>query len=232
MPDKKQAVLSAVFSAAADYEKNLNGNNLLFVLLDKHKNTSYFEVEFDSSNFMHLTGIQFTNTYKKSLKFNADNYGNDIEISYANKFYEKCINRKMGINEFEFSENGTTQLKLQVLPFLMKSNLSANMVGKFTSLTCKLYTERVAGNVRGCMGFVKDKKVNKNVPNTVLKTDIRDCTSETKRIIATFRKKKAEIAYRENVYMAKNVDFEEIKFPKEINYLKTLITDITDKTEN
>lgn len=62
MPDKKQAVLSAVFSAAADYEKNLNGNNLLFVLLDKHKNTSYFEVEFDSSNFMHLTGIQFTNT--------------------------------------------------------------------------------------------------------------------------------------------------------------------------
>lgn len=221
--DKKKAALSVIFSAAEEYEKNLNGNNLLFLFLDKHKNISYFEVEFNSGNFMHLTGIRLTGGYKESLKFNSDNNsGSDIDISYANKFYEKCINKKIGIDEFEFSDDGTTWLKLQVLPALMKSNLSANMLGDFTSRTCKLYTEKVAGNVRGCMGFVRDMKVNKNVPNTVLKSDIRDCVSAANRIIATYRKKKTETVYREIVYMAKNVDFNKIKFPKEISYLKNI----------
>lgn len=221
MSEKKKAALSIILSAAEEYEKNLNGNNLLFLLLDKHKKISYFEVEFNSGNFMHLTGIKLTKKYKDSLKFNAVN-NSEIQISYANKFYEKCIDKKIGIDEFEFSDDGTTQLKLQVLPALMKSNLSANMLGDFTSRTCKLYTEKVAGNIRGCMGFVHDIKVDKNVPNTVLKSDIRDCVSETKRIIATYRKKKGESVYKEVIYTAKNVSFEIIDFPKELSYLRNL----------
>ena len=101
MSEKKKAALSIILSAAEEYEKNLNGNNLLFLLLDKHKKISYFEVEFNSGNFMHLTGIKLTKKYKDSLKFNAVN-NSEIQISYANKFYEKCIDKKIGIDFFYF----------------------------------------------------------------------------------------------------------------------------------
>ena len=39
-----------------------------------------------------------------------------------------------------------------------------------------MFTEKAAGNVCGCIGFVQDKNTKLNVPNTLLKKDIRDVT--------------------------------------------------------
>ncbi len=219
MANKKENALNIILKAAKEYEKNLNGNNLLFLISDKHKNIYYFEVEFNSGNFMHLTGTRLTEKYIKTLKYSKSE--SNTEISFANVFYDKCINQRMSIDDFEFSEDGTTPLKLEVLPMLMKANLSANIFGDFSSRTFKLYTEKVAGNIRGCIGFVKDKN-NKNVPNTVLKADIRDCVNGSNRILATYRKKKEEKQYNEIIYVAKNIDLNKMRFPKEINYLKGL----------
>ena len=69
------------------------------------------------------------------------------------------------------------------------------------------------------MGFIHDDKANKNVPNTVLKTDIRDSATEIKRILVTYRKKKTDISYSEIVYAAKNVDWNTVEFPEEYEYL-------------
>ena len=217
--NKKENALNIILRAAKEYEKNLNGNNLLFLISDRHKNITYFEAEFNSGNFMHLTGTRLTEEYTKTLKYNK--HEKNTEISFANVYYEKCINRRMSVDDFEFSEDGTTPLKLEVLPILMKANLSANIFGDFSSQTFKLYTEKVAGNIRGCIGFIKDKN-NKNVPNTVLKTDIRDCIVENNRILATYRKKKEEKQYNEIIYVAKNLDLNNVKFPEEIGYLKNL----------
>jgi len=41
-----------------------------------------------------------------------------------------------------------------------------------------LFTEKVAGNVRGCIGFIQDRHTRLNVPNTLLKKDIRDITQK------------------------------------------------------
>lgn len=51
------------------------------------------------------------------------------------------------------------------------------MIGDFTDRGPKLFTEKVAGNVCGCIGFVKDRNTRLNVPNTLLKKDIRDITA-------------------------------------------------------
>lgn len=207
--DKKTA-LSVIFKAAEAYEKELRNNNLLFICSDKHKRISYLEVEFNASNFMHLTGVKISEHFKQKL--------NSSE-KYANKFYEMCLNKRLSPDDFDFAEDGTTALKLDVLPTLMKKNLSANAIGEFGLRTVKLYTEKIAGSIKGCMGFIHDNKVNKNVPNTVLKTDIRDSSTEIKRILVTYRKKKTAINYCEIVYAAKNVDWNDVGFPEEFDYL-------------
>ena len=201
--------MSVIFKAAEAYEKELRNNNLLFICCDKHKRISFLEVEFNASNFMHLTGVKISEQFKKN---------NSLE-KCANKFYENCLNQRLSQDDFYFAEDGTTSLKLDVLPMLMKKNLSANAIGSFDVRTVKLYTEKIAGSVKGCLGFIHDDVVNKNVPNTVLKTDIRDCTNETKRILVTYRKKKTDTNYREIVYVAKNVDWDTVNFPKEFDYL-------------
>ncbi len=206
----KRDALSVIFKAADDYEKNLRDHNLLFLCCDKHKRISSFEVEFNASNFLHLTGVKISQYFKNNA---------NPKKELANKFYEKCINRRLSVNDFNFAKDGTTQLKLDVLPALMQKNLSANSIGDLDTLTFKLYTEKIVGSMRGCMGFVNDQKVHKNVPNTVLKAEPRHLSNETKRIIVTYRKKKCEEKYSEIVYSAKAIDWSSIKFPKEIEYL-------------
>lgn len=199
-----------IFNAAELYEKNLRDNNILFVYWDKHKRIQYLEVEFNASNFMHLTGVKVSKQFKNQVLDSKE---------YANKFYEKCIKKRLSVNDFNFAEDGTTPLKLDVLPMLMKKNLSANAIGNIDVRTVKLYTEKIAGSIKGCIGFVKDEKVNKNIPNTVLKADIRNYTDESKRIIITYRKKKQDKQYSEIVYTAKAIEWDKVIFPKEIDYL-------------
>lgn len=206
----KKAALSVIFNAAELYEKNLRDNNILFVYWDKHKRIQYLEVEFNASNFMHLTGVKVSKQFKNQVLDSKE---------YANKFYEKCIKKRLSVNDFNFAEDGTTPLKLDVLPMLMKKNLSANAIGNIDVRTVKLYTEKIAGSIKGCIGFVKDEKVNKNIPNTVLKADIRNYTDESKRIIITYRKKKQDKQYSEIVYTAKAIEWDKVIFPKEIDYL-------------
>ena len=52
------------------------------------------------------------------------------------------------------------------------------MIGDFTDRGPKLFAEKVAGNVCGCIGFVQDRNTKLNVPNTLLKKDIRDVTAQ------------------------------------------------------
>lgn len=210
MEKNKKTALSIILKVADDYEKNLRDRNLLFVCLDKHKRISFLEVEFNASNFLHLTGVKISSDFINNT---------NPKKEFANKFYEKSLNRRLSVNDFEFAFDGTTQLKLDVLPALMKKNLSANSIGDLDARTFKLYTEKIAGSMKGCMGFVNDKKVHKNVPNTVLKAEPKHLSNETKRIIVTYRKNKGEKEYSEIVYSAKAIDWDIIKFPKEIEYL-------------
>ena len=198
--DKKEA-LPILFSSAKAYQEHLVEYSLLFLCSDRYKRTYCFDVTFDISNFKHLTGC------KTSLP--------------PRHFFHLCLDKRLSEDDFEFAGDGTTEWKLKVLPRLISRNLSVNMVGEYNDSRPVLYTERVAGNVSACIGFVHadSDPDSRYVPNTVLMGDIRTLVHKADRILVTYRKKRNEKAYREIVYVAKKVDWATVVLPDEYSYL-------------
>ena len=194
----KEEALKIVQKCAEKYQEQLLDRSILFVFVDKHNRTSTLEVHFMKRNFLHLTGFEV-----------------DTATISATRFFDLCIDKRLSVHDFELSKDCTTDLKLLVLPNLMTKNLSANSVGDFNGTGIKLYTEKIAGGVKGCMGFRLDDDTGLMLPNTVLNMDIRDCTkSPQSRIIATYRKCSTDSVYTEIVYSAKGVNFDTILFPE------------------
>ena len=97
---------------------------------------------------------------------------NKKEIS-ANNFFSMCCDKRLSESDFEFAADGTTEMKMRVLPGLVQKHLSAKMVGDYNLSQPKLYTDKLAGSVGACMGFVRNGGKGRFVPNTVLEGDIR-----------------------------------------------------------
>ena len=196
--DKKVAI-ARIVQCAKLYDSNLKDCNMLFMCMDKHKNIKVVEVEFKETYFLHMTGVKAPN-------------GGELR---AGAFYNRAISNRLSEHDFELAADSTTEQKLKVLPTLMSRNLGvASMSGDYDVLRPRLYTEKLAGGVRACMGFVKDEKSGYYVPNTVLNEDIRHFVSRTDRIILTYRKSKGDTCYQEIVYAAKKIDWKKIRLPK------------------
>lgn len=208
----KESAISIVVSCAEQYRDQLANRNLLFICQDKHKKVSAIEFSFDASNFLHLTGLKV-----KKRKYNSDEQIDDA-IS-AKEFYEKCLAHRLSVKDFEFAKDGTTQLKLDVLPRLITKNLSATMIGDYNSRNPKLVTDKLAGGTVACMGFVPTGPADRYVPNTVLKVDIREYISNQVRVIAVYRKSMDDDTYSEPTYFGKKIDWDQIDFPEEYSYL-------------
>ncbi|MCD7854508.1 MAG: PBECR4 domain-containing protein [Clostridiales bacterium] len=175
------------------------GRNLLFILSDKHLNITSLEVNFEKRNFLHLTGVKTDLT--------------------ASRFFDHCIDGTLSPNDFEFSKDGTTLLKLKVLPQIMTKNLNAsNMVGDFCGSNIFLKTKKLVGGVKACVGFVKSGNIG-YVPNTLLNIDIREITPSTLRVVTTYRKNISDDTYDEIVYSAKKINWNKITYPEELAYL-------------
>lgn len=197
---KKQA-LAVVFSAASEYKSNLANRNLLFLSVDKHHNVHLMEASFDESNFKHLTGLKSGIAPKH--------------------FFSLCLDRRLSENDFEFAEDGTTQMKLEVLPLVVKKDLSARMLGDYNGFRPKLHTEKLAGGVNACVGFKRIEEKPRYAPNTLLNEDIRDSvTGRPDRIVLIYRKHIGEDDYSEIVFQAKKFDLSKIRLPEEFAYLK------------
>lgn len=195
---KKEEALKILFKSAQLYKENLVNNNLLFICMDKHKRTSSLTIQFATTGFLHLTGVKF----------------NDRKSMSSGEFFDKCLKRRLSLDEFELAKDGTTEKKLQILPLLFSKNLSATIVGDFSARTPVLVTDKLVGDVKGCIGFVYEQTTGFYAPNTVLNLDIRTYISNQLRIIATYRKKKTDSGYEEIVYAAKKIDWEKIKYPQ------------------
>jgi len=210
----KEKAISIVTACAKSYRDELADKSLLFVCLDKHKHTHYLEFSFESNNFLHLTGLKTKN---------RDDKTENSRPLTASEFYNRCLDGKLSPLDFDFAMDGTTELKLDVLPFVINKNLSANMIGDYKSVNPKLYTEKLVGGTKACVGFVLSSTSMRYIPNTVLKMDIRDYTASTSRVVAVFRKNKSDNKYSEVTYKAKKVDWMTIKYPDTFTYLSELI---------
>ena len=99
-----------------------------------------YEAAFHRCNFLHLTGVRI----------------NSREIDSAIHFYEKCLANRLMENDFCFAADGSTAQKPDILENMMQVKRNVTMIGDFTDREPKLYTEKVAGGVCGCIGFVND----------------------------------------------------------------------------
>lgn len=194
----KIEVLKTVLSSAKSYSENLENKNILFLFNDDIKQAHCFEIVFEPRHFHHLTGTKIVNSNIKS----------------SVEFYNMCLKNNLSEHDFDLAEDGTTLLKMAVLPSLMEVHKMAKMIGDYNDCKPRLYTDKLAGSQVGCMGFVKEKEEDKYyIPNTVLKEDIRNVTKKANRLIAIYSKEIREVQYNHLCYAAKGIPVDDIKMP-------------------
>ena len=156
--DKRRAI-QIMTKAAQLYKEHLEDQKVLFLYgLPKEVNKQLqesnkilssvqgYEVVFHRYNFLHLTGVRL----------------NKKETASAIHFYQKCLDKRLTENDFVFAKDGSTGQKLDILERMMLIKKNVTMIGEFTDRGPKLYTEKAAGNICGCIGFVKDKNTKLN----------------------------------------------------------------------
>ena len=214
--DKRQAIKIMTKSAKL-YKENLENQDILFLYgipkeinsqIQKNNrelsNMKSFQVSFYGFNFLHLTGVKLNNEY----------------ISSPVLFYEKCLNNRIIESEFKFDTTGCTKQKLEILEDMMLLKKKANMIGDFVDYGTKLYTEKIAGNTCGCIGFVESNDLKVNVPNTLLKKDVRDCVKKPAfKIYFVLSKKFKEKKYSIIEKKDKSINIENYTFLYEIENL-------------
>lgn len=189
----EKEIVKKVCEYAQIYDKNLKGKNIMFIFENMvNKEIDYIETEFLANNYKHLTGIEC----KEKIE--------------PIKFYKLCINSKLSYKVIKQKDNGTTKLKLEVLPQLLNIAKNAKLVANYNGSKINLYTEKVIGNVRCCIGFVKNDKYY--LPNTILKQDIREISQfeSNCRIIAILEKMSKQKQYDKVTYMNEKIDLKEI----------------------
>ncbi len=160
-----------------------------------------YEVAFHRYNFLHLTGVRL----------------NKKETASAIHFYQKCLDKRLTENDFSLAKDGSTGQKIDILERMMLIKKNATMIGEFTDRGPKLFTEKAAGNVCGCIGFVQDKNTKLNVPNTLLKKDIRDVTAQpTYKVFAVISKHYTDDKYSHFEKIDKSLDLKECYFSETI----------------
>lgn len=127
---KKEKAIRIITSCAKEYHKNLEGRNLLFIY-GTFKEPEYFEAAFSPENFCHLTGVERTAGYS------------------AEQFYQRCLHGKLNPSHFELRKNGTTEMKLSVLPRLMNIDRTATMVGVYDNSKTFLITDKACRRCKG-----------------------------------------------------------------------------------
>lgn len=214
--DKRRAI-QIMTKAAEIYRDNLEDQKVLFLYglpseIRKQLQTEDkvllsmqgYEVAFHRYNFLHLTGVKLNK---------------DITLS-AIHFYQKCLDKRLTENDFTFARDGSTGQKLDILENMMQIKKTATMIGEFTDRGPKLYAQKAAGNVCGCIGFVRDRNTKLNVPNTLLKKDIRDVTSQpTYKVFAVISKNYTENKYSQIAKLDKSIDLSECYFTEKIESL-------------
>lgn len=203
-------VLKIILESAKLYRDNLVDKNLIIISYNaKTKTYNSIETLFLKRNFLHLTGVKLVTKEITEL-------GNR-RIGGAVDFYNLCLKNELKITDFIQADDGTTSLKMKVLPLLM--TLRGNLMGDFNYSKNRLVTEKIVGNLRGCMGFVKEGAYY--LPNTVLQDDIRDVTYQANSIVCIIEKERRENNYE----LLRYVKVENTKV-KKINGEKVIVKPI------
>ena len=216
----KKEVIYTITNAAKEYKKRLDGRNFLFIYRDrKSGEIEFFETLFLPRNYQHLTGVEFVDAEGKVRKD-------------AVFFYRKCLAGQLRESEIRFKSDGTTPLKLEVLPKLIEFLRFSKMTAIYNGMRPKLAIDRVAGTINYCLGFTKEQDYY--VPSSCLKEDVRRLGDNPAQILAIMSKKvniKRKI-YTEINYVAKGLPFNKLVLPQELSSLISLENYVENNTKS
>ena len=194
--NKKQAI-SIISKCAKQYQKYLEGNQVVFVYRDENNHSNYTAVRFQAHNFLHFTGV----TPRPNIN--------------ANRFYRNALDNRLSEHDFSFNSNHTTELKLCVLDTIMNIDTKARMIGNYVGPHLDLYTEKVTGTTTACLGLIEGKDCY--IPNSVLSEDIRSIIPKPPgKIFAIFKKKIHSPLYTQLTYKTKNITITKKCLPKDL----------------
>lgn len=213
----KRRAIQIMTKAAEIYRDNLEDQKVLFLYgipsdVKKQLQTEGkilssiqgYEAAFHRYNFLHLTGVRL----------------NKSSTASAIHFYQKCLDKRLTEDDFTFAKDGSTGQKPDILESMMLIKKNVTMIGEFTDRGPKLFAQKAAGNVCGCIGFVQDRNTKLNVPNTLLKKDIRDVTAQpVYKVFAVISKHYTDDKYSHLAKLDKSIDLKECQFAEEIENL-------------
>lgn len=192
--DKKRAI-EIIVRAAMNYKEYLQ-DKVFLIIYTANGVTKTVQVEFRDSHFLHLTGV-----YTKLS---------------AKRFYEKCINQKLSVDEFELDKSGKTQQKLMVLPFLHELLYNNCMIGNFINSGIYIKADYFVGNTKATLsvGFRYGKNVD--FPVTLYKEDVRKLSQPTNKVLAIFKRDYDQVNYMECTYLSKGQEIGKLPIDEEI----------------
>ena len=195
--DKNKAI-GIIINAAKNYNLYLKDKTFLIVYKENAV-TKEVQVLFSAAHFLHLTGV-------------------NTKLS-AKRFFEKCINHKLAIKDFELDKSGKTQQKLEVLPILHELLYNNCMIGNFINSGIYIRTDYFVGNTKAALsvGFRYGEKVD--FPVTLYREDIRKLSQPTNKVLAIFVKDSNKQDYAECTYLSKGQEISKLPISEEIRKL-------------
>ena len=190
--------VSIIVKAAQNYKDFLQDKHFLIIYQEKEI-VKIVQIEFRGNHFLHLTGVR-------------------TKLS-AGRFYEKCLNHKLSVDDFELDKKGKAQQKLMVLPFLHELLYHNCMIGTFINSGICIRADYFVGNTKAVLsvGFRYGKKMD--FPVTLYKEDVRSLTKPTNKVLAIFSKKYQEYNYTECTYLSKGQEINKLPVSEEIRRL-------------
>ena len=192
-----------VLNCAKQYQQKLLNKKLIVIYRERQDNAiHYIEVAFHERNYQHLTGLEL-----------IDKEGNVLRNQSMN-FYRKCIENKLGLEEFRFKQDGTTHLKLAALPVLMDITKITKITGNYNNVRPYLFVDKVMGGVNFCLGL--SKVADTFVPSSALLEDIKKLTDTPSQVLAILEKEADGKIYSTVKHVAKGLNLNTIILPDEM----------------
>ena len=205
----KEDARRRVLNCAKQYQNKLLNKKLIIIYRERQDNAvRYIEVVFHERNYQHLTGLEL-----------IDKKGNVLRNQSMN-FYRKCMENKLGLEEFRFKQDGTAQLKLAALPVLTDVTKITKITGDYNNVRPYLFVDKVMGGVNFCLGLSREKDIY--VPSSALLENIKKLTDAPSQVLAILEKDVGTDIYSTVKHVAKGLNLNKIILPQEINAMINL----------
>ena len=209
MKYSKEEARRKVLNCAKQYQNKLLNKKLIIIYRERKDNQiHHIEVAFYDRNYQHLTGLELVDVNGNVLHHQAKN------------FYRKCIENKLGIDEFQFKQDGTTNLKLAALDSLTDVSKITKITGDYNGGRPYLYVDKIMGGVNFCLGLSQEDDVY--VPSSALLEDIKKLTNSPSQVLAILEKGISDNIYAVVKHVAKGLNLNNLELPDETKQLISL----------